>query len=82
MFVNCWGEEKVKMFFRCGVDGVRLATERDVVSFRGGVLALESLLTVRELVDGWNEGSGDRVGGVGWDWGIVDSNSSLRSTVE
>ncbi len=51
MFVNCWGE-KVKMFFRCGVDGVRLATERDVESFRGGVLALESLLTVIEFVDG------------------------------
>lgn len=52
MFVNCWGEEKVKMFFRCGVDGVRLATDRDVESFKGGVLALESLLTVIELVDG------------------------------
>lgn len=52
MFVNCWGEEKVKIFFRCGVDGVRLAAERDVESLRGGVLALESLLTVIELVDG------------------------------
>lgn len=51
MFVNCWGE-KVKMFFRCGVDGVRLATESDAESCRGGVLALESLLTVMEFVEG------------------------------